>query len=286
MHARRLRVTHRALATTAVAGLVLTACLIGSYILYAQYGQGANSVPGFGALWLLWVLGLVVTGIALVRATVLALRMKQWGWAIALVFGTLALGLVTILTLPGLLILMFAIWGPPVAYGVLPSAREARLRWAVRICWLIVLCCILNFLLVAVLNPVLNPVLHTGAAALNGGTCYSRLAGVDACNFTLGYLGFLILGVPSVLALPIAWILALILALRLHQWAWLAGMVVPIVGAVVLFVTGAPLAGNYYANYQLGNQLLTFGWLLVLLALLMSLVYSLWPQPQSPVGNG
>jgi hypothetical protein len=110
----------------------------------------------------------------------------------------------------------------------------------------------------------------------------------DACKFQLAALGFLILGLPSLLAILTAWVLVLILALRLHQWAWLASLVLPIVVAAVLLAVGSPLAanGNDPTGSQLGNTLLAIGWLVILLALLVSLVYSLWPQRRPSIRGG
>ena len=103
MHARRRRVRHPALAATAAAGLVLIAGFVA--ILISSGGEP-------GTLLILGVLGLAVTGIALVWATVLALRMKRGDWAFALIVGTLVLSFVTFFALPGLGIFVFAIWGP------------------------------------------------------------------------------------------------------------------------------------------------------------------------------
>jgi hypothetical protein len=104
-HARRRRVRHPALAATAAAGLVLIAGFVA--ILISSGGEP-------GTLLILGILGLAVTGIALVWATVLALRMKRpdWAWAIALIVGTLALTVFTFAAMPGLGIFVFAIWGP------------------------------------------------------------------------------------------------------------------------------------------------------------------------------
>jgi hypothetical protein len=113
--------TRRALAAVAGLGLVLTACFIWLIILQVQYGNGANSLPGFIALVIVWVAGLLVTIGATVWATIIALRLNRRGWAIWLVIGTLALLQLTVFALPGSLILVFAPWGPSTPLSGVPS---------------------------------------------------------------------------------------------------------------------------------------------------------------------
>ena len=77
----------------------------------------------FGVFSLLALLGLMMALVTLVWACVAALRQRRWGWAAALCFGTLALTFISVFTLPTLLILIFAVWGPT------PSlAKPARPR--------------------------------------------------------------------------------------------------------------------------------------------------------------
>src|SRR5690242_16499221 len=79
----------------------------------------------FGVFSLLALLGLMMALVTLVWACVAALRQRRWGWAAALCFGTLALTFISVFTLPTLLILIFAVWGPT------PSlAKPARPRTA------------------------------------------------------------------------------------------------------------------------------------------------------------
>lgn len=106
----------------------------------------------------------------------------------------------------------------------------------------------------------------------------------DPCQLLLGVVGFVCLMVPAALAMLVAWILAVILAGRSHHWIWLASLLVPLVIAVPLWVTGSPLAANGLdeAGSALGNELLAIGWLMVGLTILISLVYSLWPHPKRP----
>ena len=66
----------------------------------------------FGVFSLLALLGLVMALVTFVWACVAALRQRRWGWAAALFFGTLALTFISVFTLPTLLILIFALWGP------------------------------------------------------------------------------------------------------------------------------------------------------------------------------
>jgi hypothetical protein len=102
------------LAVTSTLGVLMTACFIGVFILAARQATQSSS-PLYG-LYILCSLagigGLLVTAGALVWASVIAIRLKRWGWTVALVVGTLALVVVTIFSAPGLLILVFAVWGP------------------------------------------------------------------------------------------------------------------------------------------------------------------------------
>lgn len=66
----------------------------------------------FGVFSLLALLGLMMALVTLVWAGVAALRQRRWGWAAALFSGTLALTFISAFTLPTLLILSFAVWGP------------------------------------------------------------------------------------------------------------------------------------------------------------------------------
>ena len=121
------------LAAVAVVGLVLTACIIGGLILLGQQGQGARSFSSYRAFQILWLLGLAVTAGALVWATIIALRLKRRGWAIWLVLGTLALVVLTLGALPGLLIFVFAAWGPTERISVtLVSQPDVRGNDALR----------------------------------------------------------------------------------------------------------------------------------------------------------
>jgi hypothetical protein len=81
----------------------------------------------FGVFSLLALLGLVMALVTLIWACVAALRQRRWGWATALFFGTLALTFLSVFTLPTLLILIFAVWGPapPLALPVRPQAAAA-----------------------------------------------------------------------------------------------------------------------------------------------------------------
>jgi outer membrane protein assembly factor BamB len=295
------------LAAVAGAGLVLTASFIGILILSGRSGQQTSSMPGFIALSFLWVLGLIVTAGALVWATVLALRMKRWGWASALVIGTLALLFITLFTLPGALIVVFALRGPSAATagprddhatahaGAPPPRRRSvsaprppmsmasgapsaqkglRMRRAARVCSFIVLGGVGAMLLLAALSPLLYPVIRS----MNGGDCSGGLG--DACNFELAFLGFLLLFVPVVVALLTTWILGLVLVIRLREWDWLVSLAEPIVLAAFLLGAGALLTANE-TYYQLAIPLLLIGGALVALTFLVSLAYSLWPHPQA-----
>ena len=95
-----------ALAICAAGALALT--LVGvSGIFIARVDDAV-----FGAFSLLALLGCVMALATLVWACVAALRQRRWGWAAALFFGTLALTFISVFTLPTLLILIFAEWGP------------------------------------------------------------------------------------------------------------------------------------------------------------------------------
>jgi hypothetical protein len=103
---------HWALAATAAVALIVTAGI--AVIALSHYGDYADQPP-FIPVLVGFIVGQVVTGIAMVWAATLAMRMEQMGWSIALIFGTLVLDFATLGTMPGLLVLVFAIWGSPVA---------------------------------------------------------------------------------------------------------------------------------------------------------------------------
>lgn len=82
----------------------------------------------FDVFSLLALIGLVIALVTLVWACVAALRQRRWGWAAALLFGTLALTFSSVFTLPTLFILIFAVWGPvpaipELALSLTPTAR-------------------------------------------------------------------------------------------------------------------------------------------------------------------
>lgn len=114
----RPRVRYPALAIVSALGLVMTLFWVGSYIVYARYTSAHRTDaqlfadPAYGLFNVLAFLGLLVTAIALVWACVRAIRIRQPRWAVGLLLGTLALAAFTLLTMPGLLILIFAVWGP------------------------------------------------------------------------------------------------------------------------------------------------------------------------------
>ena len=94
----------------------MTLCWVGSYIIYGQYTglpeADLLADANYGFFNTVAFLGLFVTLIAMVWACVKALRIGQPRWAVGLFLGTVALAVFTLLTMPGLLILIFAIWGP------------------------------------------------------------------------------------------------------------------------------------------------------------------------------
>jgi hypothetical protein len=105
------------LIAAAILGLLLTLSLYFRLFLSAQFAQQSDlQTDPFGEVetgyLILWLLGVLVTGSALVWSTMLALRMQRRGWAIWLIIVTVALVPLTQLLLPGLLILVFALWGP------------------------------------------------------------------------------------------------------------------------------------------------------------------------------
>lgn len=114
--APRPRVRYVGLAIWSALGLVMTAFWVGSYITYGHYTGRAEAQlladPTYGFFNTVAFFGLFVTLLALVWACVRALRARRYGWVVWLFLGTLALTVFTLFTMPGLLILVFAIWGP------------------------------------------------------------------------------------------------------------------------------------------------------------------------------
>lgn len=108
-----------ALAVCSAVALALTlAGMIGALIV-----RGDSAV--FAAFSLLALLGLALAGVTFVWASAATLRLRRWGWATAIFFGTLAVSFITAFTLPTLLTLIFAVWGPP-------APSRSRTAWARR----------------------------------------------------------------------------------------------------------------------------------------------------------
>jgi hypothetical protein len=190
MHARRRRVSHPALAATAATGLVLIAGFVA--ILISNGGEP-------GTFLILGILGLVVTGIALVWAIVLAVRMQRGDWTIVLVTGALVLTVLTVGTLPGLLILVFAIWGPSLAPG--ESQVHVRRR--------------------RVSHPILAALVATGLV-LTAAFFDSVVGNGDQVNNNLP----LLLGIISygVTLIALVWAIALAV-MKSGGWAWAIALV-------------------------------------------------------------
>lgn len=114
--APRPRVRYPALAICSGLGLVMTLCWVGSYIIYGQYTNQSQTAlladPNYGFFNTIAFLGLFVTLLVLLWACIKAIRIRQPRWALGLFLGTLALTVFTLFTMPGLLVLIFAIRGP------------------------------------------------------------------------------------------------------------------------------------------------------------------------------
>jgi hypothetical protein len=102
---RTRRVRRPGLAVFAGVGILFTLALIGG--LTTPLDSAINT-----AFAIFYLLGIVLTLVTLVWSCVLAVRIKRWGWLVALILGTIALFFLTLATVSTLLILIFAIWGP------------------------------------------------------------------------------------------------------------------------------------------------------------------------------